>query len=108
MLSAVRDQSLHFIQCLGQTLCPPTKASMSVRLPALKPMHTSYQERLGSMSELMRKPTQCDEETESILVEEMVRKICTFESEEHFLDFLDELKNHRMSSRVEKASLPGG
>jgi len=49
-----------------------------------------------------------DEETESRLVEEMVRKICIFKSEEHLLDFLDELKNHRMSPRVERAALPPG
>lgn len=54
------------------------------------------------MSELMGKPMgHRYEETESRLVEEMVRKICIFESEEHILDFLDELKNHRMSPRVE-------
>lgn len=61
------------------------------------------------MSELMGKPMgQSDEETESRLVEEMVRKICIFESEEHLLDFLDELKNHRMSPRVERTALPAG
>lgn len=61
------------------------------------------------MSELMGKPMgQSDEETESCLVEEMVRKICIFESEEHLLDFLDELKNHRMSPRVERTALPAG
>ena len=49
----------------------------------------------------------CDEETESHLVEELVRKICIFESEEHLLDFLDELKNHRMSPRVERPAYRG-
>lgn len=60
------------------------------------------------MSELMGKPTgHRDEETESRLVEELVRKICIFESEEHLLDFLDELKNHRTSPRVERPAYRG-
>lgn len=52
------------------------------------------------MSEVIGKPMgHRDEETESRLVEEMVRKICIFESEEHLVDFLDELKNHRTNAR---------
>ena len=39
-----------------------------------------------------------DDEAEDRLVEEMVRKICIFESEELLVDFLDELKSHRTNA----------
>lgn len=48
------------------------------------------------MSEAVKKKiAPRDEETERRLVEEMVRKICIFDSEEHLRDFLEELASHR-------------
>ena len=51
------------------------------------------------MPDLTSKPMRLhDDETEDRLVEEMVRKICIFESEELLVDFLDELKSHRTNA----------
>ncbi|TGD61144.1 hypothetical protein EYC08_19255 [Tabrizicola sp. WMC-M-20] len=61
------------------------------------------------MSEVIGNPMgHHDEETESRLVEEMVRKICIFESEELLVDFLDELKNHRISPRSDSTMVGVG